>query len=193
MQRSLGPKTLALPLPAFLVGSYDENNSPNVMTAACGGIMASDPPAVGVSVRPTRLTFDGIALNKAFTVSIPPEGLLAETDFCGLVSGRQHNKFEEANLTPAESSLVKAPYVEECPLVLECRLHKTLELGSHVLFVGHILNVLADERIMEGDLADPLKAAPLIYGTDQSYYSIGKRIGKAFSAGKKFIKSRGEL
>jgi flavin reductase (DIM6/NTAB) family NADH-FMN oxidoreductase RutF len=193
MKRSLGPKTLALPLPAFLVGSYDENNNPNLMTAAWGGILSSDPPCAGVSVRPSRMTFDGVVANKAFTLSVPHRGLVAETDFCGLVSGRQHNKFQEVSLTMRESSLVSAPYVDECPLVLECKLHKTLELGSHVLLVGHILNVLAEERVLLDDVVDPLKADPLVYGTDASYYSLGERIASAFSEGKKFIKSRGEL
>jgi flavin reductase (DIM6/NTAB) family NADH-FMN oxidoreductase RutF len=193
MKRSLGPKSIALPLPAFLVGSFDENNNPNLMTAAWGGILSSDPPSVGVSVRPSRMTFDGVIANKAFTLSIPHRGLVGETDFCGIVSGRQHNKFGEASLTMAESTLVKAPYVDECPLVLECKLHKTMEVGSHVLFVGHILNVLAEERILTDDVPDSIKVDPLIYGPDNAYYSIGERIAKAFSEGKRFIKSRGEL
>jgi flavin reductase (DIM6/NTAB) family NADH-FMN oxidoreductase RutF len=139
------------------------------------------------------MTFDGIVANKAFTLSVPHKGMVAETDFCGLVSGRQHNKFEEASLTVGQSSLVSAPYVEECPLVLECKLHKTLELGSHVLLVGHILNVLAEERVLIDDIVDPLKVDPIVYGTNSSYYSLGEWIAKAFSEGKKFIKSRGEL
>ncbi|MDR2460654.1 MAG: flavin reductase family protein [Deltaproteobacteria bacterium] len=190
MKKSLGPNTFALPLPAFLVGSYDENGNPNLMTAAWGGILSSEPATVGVSIRPTRWTFDGITLNKSFTVNIPHVGLVTEVDFCGLVSGKQHDKFKEASLTPVESSLVKAPYVDECLLVLECKTHKTLELGSHVLFVGQILNVLADESILdESGVIQSLKANPLVYGTDAAYFKLGAEVEKAFSCGKKLLRN----
>jgi flavin reductase (DIM6/NTAB) family NADH-FMN oxidoreductase RutF len=162
------------------------------MTAAWGGILSSDPPAAGVSVRPTRLTFDGISANKAFTVSVPSIPLVAETDYCGIVSGYQHNKFGESYLTPVPSTLVKAPYPDECPLVMECRLHKTLELGSHVLFVGHILNVLAEETVLTDGEIDTLKTNPVVYGPDQGYFSLGEKVAKAFSVGKKLFRGRGE-
>jgi flavin reductase (DIM6/NTAB) family NADH-FMN oxidoreductase RutF len=188
MKKSYGPKTLAFPLPAWLVGTYDENGEPNVMTAAWAGILASDPPAVGVSIRPSRATFDGIALHKAFTVSCPSAALAVETDFAGIVSGRHHDKFGEAGLTAAKAALVNAPYVEECPVILECRLSKTLELGSHVLFVGQILDVKAEEGLeTDGDL-DLAKIDPLVFA-HSGYYRVGERLEKPFSAGKKLVKA----
>jgi flavin reductase (DIM6/NTAB) family NADH-FMN oxidoreductase RutF len=163
------------------------------MTAAWGGIVASDPPSIGVSVRPTRMTHYGITANKAFTVGVPSVAIISETDYFGIVSGRQHNKFEEAKLTPVTSNLVKAPYVEECPIILECKLHKSVDLNSHILFVGHILNVLVEESALTNDEIDPIKVNPLIYAPNQQYYKIGEPIGKAFSIGKKHIHSRQEI
>lgn len=188
MKKSHGPKTLAYPLPAWLVGSYDENGAPNIMTAAWGGILASDPPVIGVSIRPGRATFDGITRTKSFTVSFPSAALAVETDFAGIVSGRQHDKFKEASLTPVKSSLVNAPYVAECPVIAECRLIKTLELGSHVLFAGQILDVKAEEGLEteDGNL-DVAKIAPLVF-TETGYYRVGDFLGLPFSIGKDILK-----
>ncbi|MDR1038761.1 MAG: flavin reductase family protein [Deltaproteobacteria bacterium] len=188
MKKSHGPKTLAFPLPAWLVGTYDEHGLPNIMTAAWGGILASDPPAIGVSVRPSRATFDSITLHKAFTVSFPSAGLAAETDFAGIVSGRQHDKFNEASLTAAKAALVNAPYVEECPVVAECRLTKTLELGSHVLFVGQILDVKAEEGLDFGGVLDLKKVDPLVF-SPSGYYRVGELVGQPFSMGRKLVKA----
>ncbi|MDR1313494.1 MAG: flavin reductase family protein [Deltaproteobacteria bacterium] len=188
MKTSHGPKTLAFPLPAWLVGTYDENNLPNIMTAAWGGILASDPPAIGVSIRPSRATFDALTRHKAFTVSFPSAALAVEADFAGIVSGRQHDKFKEASLTPTKASLVNAPFVEECPVVAECKLMKTLELGSHVLFVGHILDVKAEEGLDADGVLDLLKVNPLVYGPS-GYYRVGEFLGMPFSIGKKLVGS----
>ncbi|MDR3155448.1 MAG: flavin reductase family protein [Deltaproteobacteria bacterium] len=189
MKKSHGPKTLAYPLPAWLVGTYDENGAPNIMTAAWAGILASDPPVIGVSIRPSRATFDGITLHKAFTVSCPSAALAVETDFAGIVSGRMHDKFREAGLTPAKATLVNAPYVEECPVVAECRLLKTLELGSHVLFAGQILDVKAEEGVeSENGSLDVPRIDPLVYSS-AGYFRLGEFLGPAFSIGKKLVKA----
>ncbi|MDR2351825.1 MAG: flavin reductase family protein [Deltaproteobacteria bacterium] len=187
MKKSIGPKTVAYPLPAYLVGTYDELDASNIMTAAWGGILSSDPPTIGVSVRASRHTFDGIIKNKAFTVSFPPAKMVVAVDYAGIVSGKTSDKFKTCSLTPVPSTLVKAPYVQECPVVAECKLHKTLELNSHVLFVGQILNILVEEALeTEGDL-DILKVDPIIF-SGSAYYRVGAFLGKAFSIGKKFFK-----
>jgi flavin reductase (DIM6/NTAB) family NADH-FMN oxidoreductase RutF len=188
MKRSLGPKPLGYPLPAWLVGTYDEKGAPNIMTAAWGCVLASDPPTIGVSVRPSRVTFEGISSRKAFTVSFPSAGLAVQTDFAGIVSGRQHDKFAEASLTAARSVLVDAPYVEECPAVAECRLIKTLELGSHTLFAGQVLDIKVDERILTEDGVDLAKFDPLVY-SQTGYFRIGEFLGKPFSIGKSLFKT----
>ncbi len=186
MKKSLGARTLAFPLPAFLVGSYDSAGRPNIMTAAWGGIACSDPPCLAVAIQPPRYTFDSIMASQAFTVSIPGSRLAAAADYAGLVSGRREDKFVRAGLTPVKSDLVNAPYVGECPVVIECQLYKTLELGSHTLFVGRIVDVKAEEGLeaASGGGLDPVKVDPLIFNVGGDYHRIGASVGRAFSIGK---------
>lgn len=185
MKKSLGPQTISFPLPVYLVGSYDENGKANIMNAAWGGIVCSEPPCLGVSIQPPRHSYSAIMKNKAFTVSIPDSRLAAAADLAGLVSGRDHDKFALAGLTAVKSSLVNAPYVEECPVVIECELYKTTELGSHTLFVGRILDVKAEERIEVKDGALSMAMVdPITYNSHGDYHKIGAPVGRAFSIGK---------
>lgn len=188
MKKSLGAKTLAFPLPAYLVGTYDARGKPNIMTAAWGGILASNPPCLGVSVRPSRHTHDAVLNNLAFTVSFPPTSLAVAVDYAGIVSGDKLDKFQAASLTPVKGELVNAPYVSECPVVAECRLLKTMELGSHTLFVGEILDIKADEGLETAGGLDILKIDPLIFNSGGDYHKVGPPVGKAFSIGKTLIK-----
>jgi flavin reductase (DIM6/NTAB) family NADH-FMN oxidoreductase RutF len=192
MKTSLGPKTIAFPLPAYLVGTYDLNLNPNIMTAAWGGILCSDPPLLGFSARPTRMTHDGVLKHKAFTINFPSAAIAQQVDFAGLTSGRQVNKFEVSGLTPFKSPLVDAPYVVEAPVVAELRLFKTVELGTHTLFVGQIMDIKAEAGVIgpDGNI-DPAKVDPLIYG-GTGYYKLGDFIGKAFSIGKRLIHAAAE-
>ena len=121
MKRSIGAKTLIYPTPTWIVGSYDKQGKPNGMTAAWGGICCSDPPCVAVSLRKATYSYGSLIERKAFTVSVPSQGQVKEADYFGLVSGRETDKFAATGLTPVRSDLVDAPYVQECPLVLECK------------------------------------------------------------------------
>ncbi len=186
MKKSLGAQTLAFPLPAFLVGTYDPNDRPNIMTAAWGGIVCSEPPCLAVAVRPARWTHAGILKNQAFTVSIPDASLTAATDYAGIVSGKDHDKFAQAGLTATKSELVKAPYVEECPVVIECELYRTMELGTHTLFVGRILDVKAEERTIpaRGGWLDIAAVDPILYNHGGHYHRVGAPTGQAYAIGK---------
>ena len=190
MKHSMGPETLAYPLPVFLVGSYDKNGKANIMNAAWGGICCSEPPCIAVSIRHARWTYDAILQRKAFTVSIPGGRVAAEADYAGIASGRNADKFAVSGLTPVRSELVDAPYVAECPVVLELSLFKTLELGSHVQFVGRIMDVKVDESCLGPDgKPDIRQIDPLIYdGGVKQYCRVGESIGKAFSIGKALLK-----
>ena len=192
MKKSLGAKCLAFPLPAFLVGSYDTDGKPNIMTAAWGGILSSDPPCLGVSIRPERWTYAGIIKHQAFTVSIPNARLAPAVDFAGIVSGEKHDKFAAAGLTPVEAHLIKAPYVDECPVIIECRLINTLELGSHTLCVGQIMEVMAEEDIpAEGGGLNIAAVDPLLYNAGGDYHRVGESAGRAFNIGKALKKDQG--
>ena len=185
MKKSLGPKTLVYPTPVFVVGTYGADGKPNVMTASWGGICCSQPPCVAVSMRKATYTYGNVVARKAFTISIPSEDHLKQADCIGMVSGRDVDKFAKVRLTPVKSNVVDAPYVAEFPLVLECRLAHTFELGLHTQFVGEILDVKADESVMgSGSLCDIAKVRPLTFAPDtQAYYGIGAWLGQAFSVG----------
>ena len=115
MKKSLGALPLSYPLPVFLIGSYDADGKANIMNAAWGGICASEPPCLAVSVRESRWTYAGILRRKAFTVSIPSARLAAEADFAGIASGKNTDKFARLGLTAVRSAIVDAPYIGECP------------------------------------------------------------------------------
>ena len=186
MKTSLGAKTLVYPTPVFVVGTFDKAGRPNAMTASWGGICCSRPPCVAVSLRKATYTYWNIIERKAFTISIPSEAYVKEADYFGLVSGRDTDKFAVTQLTPVKSDLVDAPYVKEFPLVVECTLAHTIELGLHTQFVGEVVDVKAEEAVLTGDgLIDAGKVRPLSYAPDaEMYYGIGQRIGQAFAIGK---------
>lgn len=186
MKRSVGAKTLLFPTPVLMVGTYDQAGVPNLMNAAWGGICCSQPPCVAVSLRKATYSYAGIVERKAFTVGIACEDRMAEADYCGMASGRNVNKFEVAGLTPVRSELVDAPYAAEFPVVLECRLLHTIEIGLHTQFIGEILDVKGDSEVFAADGAlDIMKIRPLIYDTShKGYHGVGPVLGQAFSVGK---------
>jgi flavin reductase (DIM6/NTAB) family NADH-FMN oxidoreductase RutF len=188
MKQSLGAKPLVYPTPVFVVGTYDAQNRPNVMTAAWGGIGCSRPLSVAVSLRQTTLSYGNLIARKAFTISIPSEAHVKAVDYIGMTSGRDGDKFAAAKLTPVRSSLVDAPYVQEFPLVIECKLAQTIELGSHTLFVGEVVDVKVEEsaRLGAHGTADIKQIRPLLFMPDtQAYYGLGIFIARAFSVGEK--------
>jgi flavin reductase (DIM6/NTAB) family NADH-FMN oxidoreductase RutF len=189
-KRSIGTQTTVGVHPVLIVACYDTSGRPNAMTVAWGGICSSKPPAVAVSVRPERHTHAGIAARKAFTVSVPSEAQLAEADLFGVASGRDLDKFEATGLTPVRAEHVDAPYVGEFPLVLECRLFATHELGSHTQFVGEIVDVKVDEACFgENGMPDLARIRPFLYDTFGSgYHAVGERVGDSFSAGRRFLR-----
>lgn len=192
-KRSLGAHPLLYPEPAFLVATYDAKGKPNVMVAAWGGICSSDPLSLSVSVRPDRWTHDALLERKAFTVGIASESMLVAADFVGIASGRRYDKFPMADLTAVRAEHVDAPYVAECPVVLECALSQSVPLGAHTMMIGTILDVKADEDCLAPGSAFPdiYKVAPLIYDSgSRAYYGVGKRVGDAFSAGKALLRKQ---
>jgi flavin reductase (DIM6/NTAB) family NADH-FMN oxidoreductase RutF len=186
MRKSLGAKTIIYPMPALVVATYDAQGRPNAMTAAWGGICCSRPPCVAISLRKARYTYGNIVERKAFTVNIASESYVKEVDYFGIVSGKRADKFGATGLTPIRSELVDAPYIEEFPLALECRLLHTIELGVHTQFVGEIVDVKADESALTEDGRLSIeKVRPAVYAAgDEAYYGIGALLGRAFSLGK---------
>lgn len=188
MKKSLGPRTLIHPAPVLVVGTYGQDNQPNVMTASWGGLCCSMPPCVAVSLREATHTYANLMRRKAFTVSIPSESQVREADYFGLATGRSTDKFSVTRLTPVPAEQVDAPYPGEFPLVLECELLHTLPIGLHTLFVGEILDVKAEESILTPDnMTDLGRLKPLVFAPDtKTYHGIGPLLGKAFSIGEGF-------
>jgi flavin reductase (DIM6/NTAB) family NADH-FMN oxidoreductase RutF len=186
MKRSLGRKTLVLPAPTWVIGTYDARGRPNLMTAAWGGVCCSKPPAVCVSLREATFSHASIVRRAAFSVNVPRADQAKIADYIGLVSGRDVEKFAAAGLTAVKAEYVDAPIVEEFPLNLECILIHTLEIGLHTLFVGEIRDVKAEESILnEKDRPSIEKLNPPVFSTGEAaYYEIGRRIGTAFEMGK---------
>jgi flavin reductase (DIM6/NTAB) family NADH-FMN oxidoreductase RutF len=186
MKRSLGAKTLIVPTPTWIVGTYDKQGKANGMTAAWGGICCSEPPCVAVSLRKATYSFGNLMERRAFTLSVPSQDQMKQADFFGLTSGRDIDKFAATGLTAARSELVDAPYVQEFPLVLECKVVHIFELGLHTQFVGEILDVKADEGMLDDNgMADIRKVLPIIFSPgNRSYYGVGQALGQAFAVGK---------
>ncbi len=184
--RSIGSRTLLYPHPVLIIGTYGPDGRPNAMTAAWGGICSSRPPAVAVSVQKARKTYENLIARREFTISIPSEDYVSEADYFGIVSGRDEDKFAATGLTPTRSDLVDAPYVGEFPVVLECRLLQTVEIGVHTQFIGEILDVKVDENALGSDgKPDIDKIRPFSYDSmRQEYYGFGEVLAKAFSAGR---------
>lgn len=154
----LSPRPALYPVPVVLVGSGHEERK-NIMTAAWTGVLASDPPAVGVSVQPKRHTHGLIEASGEFTLNIPETSLVEALRFAGRESGRDVDKFRALGLS-AETcpTLEHAPGVGQCPVILGCRVTHTIHLGSHDLFVGEVIDLLVEERVVgEDEKIDPTR------------------------------------
>lgn len=183
MKKAIGPQTLLYPMPAVLVGALVDGK-PNFMTAAWCGIAASKPPAISVGLQSVRFTLEGIKANNTFSINIPSADLVEKVDFCGIYSGRKTDKSQIFKVDYGK--LDTAPLIQECPVNLECRVIHTLDLGSHILFIGEIVETYVNEDCLTDGQADPAKIDPLIYTTGvQQYQRLGKIVGQAWEAGKR--------
>ncbi len=147
-KKLLEPQTMLFPLPAVLVSCQRKGQKPNIITLSWVGVVCSEPPMVGISIRKNRFSFGIIKESKEFVINVPRGGLLRATDFCGTVSGKDVDKFAQTKLTPAKSAKVNVPLIEECPVNLECVVRQILDLGSHSLFIGEIMATHVDAECL---------------------------------------------
>jgi flavin reductase (DIM6/NTAB) family NADH-FMN oxidoreductase RutF len=190
MKVTLPAQPILLPSPVLIIGTYGSDGTPNIMNAAWGGIVASRPPCISVSLREATLSYHNIKQTEAFTVNIPSEKYLREADLVGIISGKEGDKFKKTRLTPEKSKLVNAPIVQEFPYTLECKLIKQVEIGSHTMFIGEIVGIVADEAVLTPkQLPDIEKVRPLLWGSfgNMAYYNIGDKLGASFSVGKELV------
>lgn len=174
------------PVPAVLIGCRDKEGRDNLMTAAWAGTICSDPVMVSVSIRGERYSHHIIENTGEFTISLTNRQLARATDFCGVRSGRNTDKFAEMKLTPLESTMISAPGVAQSPVVLECKVKEILRLGSHDMFIAEVVNVSVDEQYLDGKGKLELEKADLIAYSHGQYFALGDKIGKfGYSVRKK--------
>lgn len=165
------------PLPAVMVSCKRPGEKPNIITVAWAGTVCSSPAMVSISVRPERYSYDIIKETGEFVINLTTEKLARATDYCGVRSGREVDKFAEMNLTAGKSVHVEAPYIEECPVNIECRVQQILELGSHHMFVAEVLGVDIDDRYLDEKGKFRLNEAnPIVYSHGE-YFGIGRKLG----------------
>ena len=172
------PGNMIYPLPAIMVSCGATPDEYNVFTASWVGTICSDPAMCFVSIRQSRHSHEIIKRNMAFTLNLTNEDLARATDWCGVRSGRDYNKFAEMNLTPAKGIKVDAPYINEAPVSIECRVKQIVHLGSHDMFIADVMNVLADKRFIDPQTGEfDLKKASLIAYSHGEYFKLGEKIG----------------
>ena len=183
MRKDFGKKTWLYPMPVLIIGTYDENGTPDAMNAAWGGIY--DTNLVMVCLADEHKTTENIKKTGAFTVSFATVKTVIPCDYVGIVSANDEpNKLEKAGFHAVKSAHVNAPIIEELPMTVECKLVKFNEDG---ICIGEIINVSADESVLdENGKVDAKKLDPIIYDSvSHAYFSFGERVGQAFSDGKK--------
>lgn len=186
-RKSLPPATVLFPTPVVLVTCVDASGKPNIITLAWAGVVNSDPPMVSISIRPHRHSHPCVKNTKDFVVNLPTEELVRKVDACGILSGKDVDKFQAMGWHPAPAEKVKAPLIEECPVQLECEVKETLSLGSHDLFIGQVVALHVQEEVQkENGKIDISRFFPFVYcpGANE-YWNIGRCIGHhGFSKGK---------
>ena len=182
MRKNFGPKTMCYPMPVFMIGTYNQDGTPNVMNAAWGGI--SEEREISICIDNEHKTAENIMARKAFTVSMATAQYVAACDYVGLVSGHQEpNKFVKAGFHATRSDFVDAPLIDELPMALECELI-SYDVDSCRL-VGRIVNVCVEESVLGPDgKVDVSKLAPITYDSmNHQYLVLGAKVGQAFHDG----------
>ncbi|MBS0011338.1 MAG: flavin reductase family protein [Bacteroidales bacterium] len=183
--------TMIYPLPAVMVSCGSNPDEYNIITVAWTGTVCSDPPMCYISIRPSRYSYDIIKRNGEFVINLTSEELARATDWCGVKSGRDHNKFREMQLTPVPGHKVQAPAIGESPVNIECSVSKIIELGIHHMFLAEVLAIQADKKYLNRQTgALRLDKALLISYQHGKYYKTGEFIGKFGYSVKKKKKRR---
>ena len=181
------PGTMIYPLPAVMVSTGAIPEEYNIITIAWTGTICSDPPMCYISVRPGRHSYEILKRTGDFVINLTTRNLAFATDWCGVRSGRDYNKFAEMHLTPGRAAKVKAPIIQESPLNIECRITEIRPLGSHDMFIAEVVNVKADQAfINQRTGAFSLEKSDQLAYSHGNYFVLGKKIGKfGFSVEKK--------
>lgn len=172
------PGNMLYPLPVVMVSCQRKGERPNIITVAWAGTVCSEPAMVSISVRRERYSYEILRDTREFVINLVTEQLVFATDFCGVRSGREIDKFQEMQLTPLTSAVVLPPGIAESPLNLECRVKEILPLGSHDLFLAEVVSVTAEDAYMDKNGKFALNQTGLVTYSHGEYFTLGKKLGK---------------
>ena len=176
-KQSWKPGNMLYPLPVVMVSAADKEGRDDIITVAWAGTVCTNPPMVSISIRPERYSYHMIRETGEFVINLTTEELAFATDYCGVKSGRDVDKFKETGLTREKAEKVKAPMIAEAPVSIECKVKEIRELGSHHMFIAQVAAVHADEKYMdETNRFDLNRARPIVYSHGE-YLGTGKKLG----------------
>jgi flavin reductase (DIM6/NTAB) family NADH-FMN oxidoreductase RutF len=178
----MGPQPMLWPHPTVLVGA-DVDGKPDFAAVAWTGAVAGTPPAVAIALQHHRYSLKGIRQNMTFSVNVPSRELVRETDYCGLISGAKTDKVKDCRFKVFYGQTAGAPLIEQCPINLECEVLHILNMGSHALVIGKVVETYVSEDCLTRGKPDINKVRPFAF-VPGKYYAIGKAFAKAFSVGK---------
>lgn len=181
------PGNILAPLPVVLVSCGGQGkHKANLITIAWAGSICSDPPMLSISVRPNRHSHDIILDTGEFAVNVPSVRQARATDWCGMVSGKNTDKFAKCGLTAAPALKVKCPIVAECPINIECKVQESLKLGTHTMFVAEVIAVQISDHLLDGKGRFGLEKADLLAFGHGQYFALGREVGRfGFSVRRK--------
>lgn len=172
------PGNMLYPVPAVMISCKREGERPNIITVAWAGTINTSPAMVSVSIRPERYSYDIIKETKEFVINLVTKDLTFATDYCGVKSGRDVDKFKEMKLTALDSKLVKAPSIEESPVNIECKVKDIIPYGSHHMFTAEVVSVTVDDKYMNEVGKFELNKTGLVAYSHGEYFELGRKLGK---------------
>ncbi|RHS87019.1 flavin reductase family protein [Agathobaculum sp.] len=190
-KQSWKPGNMLNPVPAVMVSCADREGKPNIITIAWAGTVCTNPPMVSISVRPTRYSYDMIRETGEFVINLVTEPLTRACDYCGVVSGRDVDKFAKTGLTPIPVEGVSVPGIAESPVSIACRVVEERALGSHTMFLAEVVGVTADDRYLDETGRFDINGTGLIMYSHGEYFGLGRKLGKfGYSVQKKSKRRR---
>lgn len=180
------PGNMLNPVPAVMVSVTDKEGKSNIITVAWAGTVCTNPPMVSISVRPSRYSYQILEETGEFVINLTNESLVKACDYCGVVSGRDVDKFAKTGLTPMPMEHVHAMGIEESPVNMECKITEKRELGSHTMFIAEVVGVTVDDRYMDETGKFHINESGLVMYSHGEYFALGKKLGKfGYSVKKK--------
>ena len=180
------PGNMLYPVPAVMVSCKRPGEKANIITVAWAGTVCTSPAMVSISVRPERYSYNIIKETKEFVINLVTKDLVHATDYCGVKSGKDTDKFKAAKLTPMKMEHVSVPGIAQSPVCIECKVVNELKLGSHNMFIAKVLGVAVDEEYLDAKGKFELNNAGLVAYSHGEYMALGKKVGKfGYSVKKK--------